>query len=96
MKGINILCGRYEGIDQRLLDFYPIEEVSIGDYVLAGGEIASQVLVESIVRLLPGTLGDIESTTLETFSQDLLEYPQYTRPKVEKYCYSRGITFWKS
>ena len=81
MKGINILCGRYEGIDQRLLDFYPIEEVSIGDYVLAGGEIASQVLVESIVRLLPGTLGDIESTTTETFTQDLLEYPQYTRPK---------------
>ena len=81
MKGINILCGRYEGIDQRLLDFYPIEEVSIGDYVLAGGEIASQVLVESIVRLLPGTLGDVESTTSETFTKDLLEYPQYTRPK---------------
>ncbi len=60
MKGINILCGRYEGIDQRILDFYPIEEISIGDYILAGGEIASQVLVES---------------------KDLLEYPQYTRPK---------------
>ena len=81
MKGINILCGRYEGIDQRILDFYPIEEISIGDYILAGGEIASQVLVESIVRLLPGTLGDMKSASSETFSKDLLEYPQYTRPK---------------
>ncbi len=81
MKGINILCGRYEGIDQRILDFYPIEEISIGDYILAGGEIASQVLVESIVRMLPGTLGDIKSASSETFSKDLLEYPQYTRPK---------------
>ena len=81
MKGINILCGRYEGIDQRILDFYPIEEISIGDYILAGGEIASQVLVESIVRLLPGTLGDMKSASSETFSNDLLEYPQYTRPK---------------
>jgi len=81
MKGINLLCGRYEGVDQRILDFYPIEEISVGDYILAGGEIASQVLVESIVRLLPGTLGDMKSASSETFSNDLLEYPQYTRPK---------------
>ena len=81
MKGINLLCGRYEGIDQRLLDYYEIEELSIGDYILAGGELAAQVLVESIVRLLPGTLGHSESSEMESFNNDLLEYPQYTRPK---------------
>ena len=73
MKGINLLCGRYEGIDQRLLDYYSIEELSIGDYILAGGELAAQVLVESIVRLLPGTLGHSESSEMESFNNDLLE-----------------------
>ena len=76
-----MLCGRYEGIDQRVLDYHNIEEVSIGDFILAGGEVASQAVIESIIRLLPGTLGDDSSKDLESFSNNLLEYPQYTRPK---------------
>ena len=80
-KGVVLICGRYEGVDQRVLDYHNVEEVSIGDFILAGGEVASQAVIESIVRLIPGTLGDDSSKELESFSNDLLEYPQYTSPK---------------
>ena len=79
---IIILCGRFEGIDQRAIDILGFEEVSIGDYVLAGGEIAAQVLLEGCIRLIPGVLGQPESLLEESFSNFLLEYPQYTRPKI--------------
>ena len=78
---IIILCGRFEGVDQRAIDVLGFEEVSIGDYVLAGGEIAAQVLLEGCIRLIPGVLGHPESLLEESFSNNLLEYPQYTRPK---------------
>ena len=80
--GLIIICGRYEGIDQRVSEFYKMEEYSIGDFILAGGEIASQTVIESIVRLLPGTLGHKDSSKDESFNNGLLEFPQYTRPKV--------------
>ena len=79
---IIILCGRFEGVDQRAIDVLGFEEVSIGDYVLAGGEIAAQVLLEGCIRLIPGVLGHPESLLEESFSSDLLEYPHYTRPKI--------------
>ena len=79
---IIILCGRFEGVDQRAIDVLSFEEVSIGDYVLAGGEIAAQVLLEGCIRLIPGVLGHPESLLEESFSSNLLEYPQYTRPKI--------------
>ena len=79
---IIILCGRFEGVDQRAIDVLGFEEVSIGDYVLAGGEIAAQVLLEGCIRLIPGVLGHPESLLEESFSNDLLEYPHYTRPKI--------------
>ena len=79
-----ILCGRFEGVDQRAINALNFSEISIGDYVLAGGEIAAQVLVEGCIRLLPGVLGHPESLLEESFSNNLLEYPQYTRPKVWK------------
>jgi len=79
---IIILCGRFEGVDQRAIDSLEFEEISIGDYVLAGGEIAAQVLLEGCIRLIPGVLGHPESLLEESFSNNLLEYPQYTRPKV--------------
>ena len=78
---IIILCGRFEGVDQRAIDVLGFEEVSIGDYVLAGGEIAAQVLLEGCIRLIPGVLGHAESLSEESFSGNLLEYPHYTRPK---------------
>ncbi|MGB0934669.1 MAG: tRNA (guanosine(37)-N1)-methyltransferase TrmD [Alphaproteobacteria bacterium] len=76
-----ILCGRFEGIDQRVIDAWDIEEISLGDFVLAGGEVAAMTMVEACVRLLPGVVGDAASLEEESFSQDLLEYPQYTRPR---------------
>ena len=79
---IIILCGRFEGVDQRAIDVLGFEEVSIGDYVLAGGEIAAQVLLEGCIRLIPGVLGHPESLLEESFSSNLLEYPQYTRPNI--------------
>ena len=79
---IIILCGRFEGVDQRAIDVLGFEEVSIGDYVLAGGEIAAQVLLEGCIRLIPGVLGHPESLLEESFSNNLLEYPHFTRPKV--------------
>ena len=77
-----ILCGRFEGVDQRAIDVLGFEEVSIGDYVLAGGEIAAQVLLEGCIRLIPGVLGHPKSLLEESFSNNLLEYPHFTRPKV--------------
>ena len=78
--GVRLLCGRYEGVDQRLLDARGAEEVSIGDYVLSGGELPALVLLDACVRLLPGVMGAAESADEESFANGLLEYPQYTRP----------------
>ena len=80
-KNVNIICGHFEGIDQRLLETRNIEEVSIGDFVLSGGEIGAFVVIDTIVRLIPGVLGNSDSLTEETFEKDLLEYPQYTKPQ---------------
>ena len=80
-KNINIICGHFEGVDQRLLETRNIEEVSIGDFILSGGEIGAFVLIDSIVRLIPGVIGNFESLTDETFERNLLEYPQYTKPQ---------------
>ena len=80
-KKINLLCGHFEGIDQRLLETRNIQEYSIGDFILSGGETASFVLIDSIVRLLPGVLGNDNSTKEESFEGFLLEHPQYTKPQ---------------
>ena len=76
-----LICGKYEGIDQRVIDAWKMEEISMGDYVLSGGEIAAISLIESCVRLLPNVLGSVESLENETFENNLLEYPQYTKPR---------------
>lgn len=78
---ITILCGHYEGIDQRVLDYWQMEEVSIGDYVLTGGELAAMVLMDSVARLVPGVLPREGSATEESIYSGLLEYPQYTKPR---------------
>ena len=78
--GVTLLCGRFEGVDQRVLDRHRIAEVSLGDFVLTGGEIAAQAMLDATVRLLPGVLGNHASTEEESFSHGLLEFPQYTRP----------------
>ena len=78
--GIIILCGRFEGVDERVLDAYNFERISLGDYILPGGETAAMALVEGCVRLLPGVIGKNESLINESFNKDILEYPQYTRP----------------
>ena len=80
-KNINIICGHFEGVDQRLLETRNIEEVSIGDFVLSGGEIGAFVVIDTIVRLIPGVLGNSNSLAEETFERYLLEYPQYTKPQ---------------
>jgi tRNA (guanine37-N1)-methyltransferase len=79
--GAILLCGRFEGLDQRAITARGLEEVSLGDFVLAGGEIAAMALIEAVVRLIPGALGDAASPTEESFADGLLEYPQYTRPQ---------------
>ena len=81
LKKINILCGHFEGVDQRLLESRNIEEYSIGDFILSGGESASFVFVDALVRLLPGVLGNANSAKDESFENNLLEYPQYTKPR---------------
>ncbi len=81
-SGIILICGRYEGVDQRFLDARNIGELSIGDYVLSGGEVAALVVLEAVIRLLPGVMGKAESAVEESHSAGLLEYPQYTRPAV--------------
>ena len=78
---VDLVCGKYEGIDQRVIDAWKMEEISIGDYVLSGGEIAAMNLIGSCVRLLPNTLGSSKSLDSETFQNNLLEYPQYTKPR---------------
>lgn len=78
--GITMICGRFEGIDQRVIDAYNIQEVSLGDFVLTGGELAAQAMLDATVRLLPGVLGNAESVVDESHSNGLLEHPQYTRP----------------
>ncbi|TMV70594.1 tRNA (guanosine(37)-N1)-methyltransferase TrmD, partial [Thioclava sp. BHET1] len=78
--GLTLLCGRFEGVDERVLDHYGIEEVSLGDFILTGGEIAAQALIDATVRLIPRVLGNHASTEEESFSAGLLEHPQYTKP----------------
>ena len=78
--GVVIVCGRFEGVDQRVIDARQLEEVSIGDYILSGGEPAALVVLDAVVRLLPGIMGNEESGLQESFENGLLEYPQYTRP----------------
>jgi len=78
---VTMLCGRFEGVDQRVLDAHEAEEISIGDVVLSGGEPAALVLIDAVVRLLPGVIGAAESLTEESFARGLLEYPHYTRPQ---------------
>ncbi|OGR25745.1 MAG: tRNA (guanosine(37)-N1)-methyltransferase TrmD [Desulfuromonadaceae bacterium GWB2_53_15] len=78
--GLIIICGRYEGIDERIRDLYVEDDISLGDYVISGGEIAAMVIVDAVTRLVPGVLGSDESATTDSFCDGLLEYPQYTRP----------------
>ena len=81
MDNLTILCGRYEGIDQRVLDELVDEEISLGDYVISGGETASMVLIEGISRLIPGVVEDIESVNQDSFQKGILDYPHYTKPE---------------
>ncbi|MEM8979991.1 MAG: tRNA (guanosine(37)-N1)-methyltransferase TrmD [Pseudomonadota bacterium] len=78
--GVALLCGRFEGVDERVLEHFRVQEVSLGDFVLTGGEIAAQAMLDATIRLLPGVLGNATSTEEESFSSGLLEHPQYTRP----------------
>ena len=80
-KNINLICGHFEGVDQRLLENRNIEEVSVGDFILSGGEIGAFVMIDTIVRLITGVLGNSSSLADETFERNLLEYPQYTKPQ---------------
>lgn len=82
--GVVLLCGRYEGVDARVIEHWNMEEVSIGDYILAGGEMAALAFLDACVRLIPGVMGKQESSAHESFELELLEYPQYTRPQVWK------------
>ncbi len=81
-KTINLVCGHFEGIDERVLETRNIEQISIGDYILSGGETASFVIIDSVLRLLPNVLGNKASKNEESFEQELLEYPQYTKPQI--------------
>jgi tRNA (guanine37-N1)-methyltransferase len=81
-EGVTLICGRFEGIDERAIEAFGIEEVSLGDFVMTGGEIAAEAVIDATVRLLPGVLGNAASPEEESFSEGLLEHPQYTRPAV--------------
>ena len=81
-EGATLICGRFEGLDERVIEAFDIEEISLGDFVLSGGEIAAQAVLDATVRLIPGVLGNAASTVEESFSEGLLEHPQYTRPAV--------------
>lgn len=81
-NGVTLLCGRFEGVDERILDHFGIQEVSLGDFVMTGGELAAQALIDATVRLLPGVLGNADSAVEESFSNGLLEHPQYTKPSL--------------
>ena len=81
-KSISLICGHFEGVDERVLTTRNIEEISIGDYILSGGEAAALVVLDSVLRLLPGVLGNEKSASEETFENGLLEYPQYTKPQI--------------
>jgi tRNA (guanine37-N1)-methyltransferase len=78
--GVTLLCGRFEGVDERVLEHFGIQEVSLGDFVMTGGEIAAQAMIDATIRLRPGVLGNFASTEDESFSAGLLEHPQYTKP----------------
>ena len=80
--GVTLLCGRFEGVDERILDHFGIQEISLGDFVMTGGELAAQALIDATVRLLPGVLGNAASAIEESFSNGLLEHPQYTKPSL--------------
>jgi tRNA (guanine37-N1)-methyltransferase len=80
--GVTLLCGRFEGVDQRVLDAHAAEEISLGDFVLSGGEPAALMVIDAVVRLLPGVIGKEDSLTEESFAWGLLEYPHFTRPQV--------------
>ena len=80
--GITMICGRFEGLDERVIEHFGIEEISLGDFVMTGGEIAAEAVIDATVRLLPGVLGNAASTEEESFSEGLLEHPQYTRPAI--------------
>ncbi len=82
LNGINLLCGHFEGVDQRVLDYKKIEEISIGDFILSGGESAAIIILDAVLRLIPGVLGNKNSIKDESFTDNLLEYPQYTQPRV--------------
>ena len=81
-KTINLICGHFEGVDQRLIESRGIEEISIGDFILSGGEAASFIVLDSILRLIPGIIGNNKSISDESFENNLLEYPQYTKPQI--------------
>ena len=81
-KSISLICGHFEGVDERILSTRNIEEISIGDFILSGGETASFVILDSVLRLLPGVLGNEQSNKDESFENGLLEYPQYTKPQI--------------
>ncbi|WP_375612244.1 MULTISPECIES: tRNA (guanosine(37)-N1)-methyltransferase TrmD [unclassified Bartonella] len=86
--GVTLVCGRFEGVDERVIEARELEEVSIGDYILSGGETAALVILDAIIRLLPGVMGNAASARCESFENDLLEHPQYTRPSLFE---GRGI-----